>query len=208
MSHTDSSAAKTNNRESIPADMPDLADLIARCVLRDQMALKRLYHLAGAQMNAVIYRIVKSNEIAEEVLQEAFIQIWENASSYRSDMAKPLTWLTSIARYRALDRLDKEKRLAKRIVSSDADENYTEPAGDQAQSPSPELAYYWRQQSQHIVDCMAGLTEQVQSSIKLAYLEGYSRDEIAEVLSTNANTVKSWLHRGAERLRQCLKNKI
>lgn len=60
----------------------------------------------------------------------------------------------------------------------------------------------------HLLDCLQGLTESSQRSITLAYLEGYSREEIANLMQTKVNTVKSWLRRGAERLRQCLEAKI
>ena len=88
----------------------DLINLIARCSIKDQRAFKQLFEQVGSYLNAVAFRIVKSEALSNEVLQEAFIQIWNNASSYRPDIAKPLTWMTSIVRYRALDILEKEKK--------------------------------------------------------------------------------------------------
>lgn len=182
----------------------ELADLIARCSLRDQLALKMLYDRIGGYLNAVIFRILKSEEIANEVLQEALIQIWENAGSYRSHLAKPLTWITSIARYRALDRLEKEKRYAQRFQSDD--EIVETFASDEQSTPHNDVQN--TQLNQQIHKCLDLLNEQVRGSIKLAYLEGFSRDQIAERLGTKTNTVKSWLRRGAERLKQCLETKI
>ena len=89
----------------------ELINLIARCAIRDQAALKMLFDCSGAYLNAIVYRIVKSDDIAKEVLQEAFLQIWSNAQSYRPHLANPMTWMASIARYRALDRLEVEQRL-------------------------------------------------------------------------------------------------
>jgi RNA polymerase sigma-70 factor (ECF subfamily) len=101
-------------------DQDILVDLIARCALRDQRALKQLYEKVSPYLNRVAYNIMKSDDLANDVLQEAFVQIWHNAGDYRPDKAKPLTWLTSITRYRALDRLAKEQRHADK-VSVDAE---------------------------------------------------------------------------------------
>lgn len=177
-----------------------LVNLIARCALRDQAALKQLFDRVGPYLNAVAWRILKSTDLSNEVLQEAFLQIWENAASYRPHLAKPLTWMASITRYRALDRLDKEMRAGVHTRAIDEEEDF--PGGHE-----PEDALGASQLRFHLHHCLATLGDNIKRSIELAYLQGYSREEIAQKLSTNANTVKSWLHRGAERLRLCLEAK-
>ncbi|WP_086930390.1 RNA polymerase sigma factor [Agarilytica rhodophyticola] len=185
----------------------ELVALIARCAIKDQAALKLLYERVSPYLNAVAYRILKSDEMANDVLQEAFIQIWQNADAYRPHMAKPLTWMTSILRYRALDRLDKEKRYQQHIQNDDDSEDIfsTIPANSKS---APESTVQSSQVSQHIMICLGGLSEKIRESIKLAYLEGFSREEIANKYDTNPNTVKSWLRRGSERLKKCLETKI
>jgi RNA polymerase sigma-70 factor, ECF subfamily len=178
----------------------ELINLIARCALRDQAALKRLFERVGPYLNAVAWRILKSHELSNEVLQEAFLQIWNNASSYRPHLAKPLTWMASITRYRALDRLDKEARSNSNTRAINEEEDF--PGGDE-----PEHSLGASQLRFHLHQCLATLGDNIKRSIELAYLQGYSREEIAQTLSTNTNTVKSWLHRGAERLRLCLETK-
>ena len=186
----------------------ELANLIARCALRDQASFKRLYERVGGYLNAVIFRIVKSSESADEVLQEAFIQIWERADTYRPHLSKPLTWMTSIARYRALDRLEKEQRHTQRIqASSDEEDDGLENIADTV-SETPELAMETAQHGRNIQNCLSHLNEKVQTCVLLAYLEGYSREEIAEKMRTNTNTVKSWLRRGAQKLKDCLESKL
>lgn len=189
-------------------DQDVLIDLIARCAIKDQMALKALYGEVSGYLNAIAFRILKSDDLANEALQEAFIQIWENAPSYRPHLSKPRTWLSSIVRYRSLDKLEKEKRHMHVSVSV-YDENETDVLNDIPASPatSPEAQFSSGQLSAHIIDCLATLNEKVKLSIHLAYLEGYSREEIAKKLDSNANTVKSWLHRGSERLKRCLQEK-
>jgi len=178
----------------------ELINLIARCALRDQTALKRLFERVSPYLNALAWRILKSKELSNEVLQEAFLQIWNNASTYRPSLARPLTWMASITRYRALDRLDKETRFASKMTHLDEMDDI--PGGDE-----PEQSVGAIQLRFHLHQCLATLGDNIKRSIELAYLYGYSREEIAEKYATNTNTVKSWLHRGAERLRLCLESK-
>lgn len=181
-----------------------LLKLLARCALRDQKALKQLYDQLGPWLNAVAFRIVKSAELSNDVLQEAFVQIWNNAATYRPDKARPLTWICSIVRYRALDRLEKERKHLDRLVDSDdvhALDNY-------ADSQRPDDLVHADQVNEHLEDCLQNLGDRISTCIKLAYLYGYSREEIAEHYATGVNTVKSWLRRGAEKLKQCLESKI
>lgn len=179
-----------------------LINLIARCALRDQSALKQLYHRSAPFLNGVAFRILKDTEASNDVLQEAFVQIWTNASSYRPDKGRPVTWLASIVRYRALDRLEKEKRRTT-LFEEEGDIGLDQHSSDQ---PTPDQMTHRVQQSAQLKHCLGTLAVEMRESIELAYLQGYSREEIANKMKTNINTVKSWLHRGGERLKQCLTN--
>lgn len=181
----------------------ELINLIARCAIRDQVALKLLFDSVGPYLNAVVYRILKSEEATRDVLQEAFLQIWNNAGTYRPHLANPLTWMASIARYRALDRLDVEKRLRERFVSADHDYSLEDHVS--GHNPEQEVSAHQLQFDLH--RCLLTLSDNIKRSVELAYLYGYSREEIALKFETNTNTVKSWLHRGAERLKLCLEMK-
>ena len=185
----------------------ELVDLLARCALRDQKALKILYERVSGYLYAVTYRMLKSKELADEILQEAFVQIWDNAESYRPHLSQPLTWMASITRYRSLDRLDKEKRYAQRFQESDGDNDMINTA-EACPTQDPDSVLQSSQLGRQIEVCLRALKEDIQHSIKLAYLEGFSREEIATKLNTNVNTVKSWLRRGSERLKKCLETQI
>jgi RNA polymerase sigma-70 factor, ECF subfamily len=174
-----------------------LINLIARCALKDQLALKQLYDQTSAYLNAIAWRILRSQDLSNDVLQEAFLQIWKNAASYRPHMARPLTWMGSIIRYRALDRLEKDTLIQKHVRPFDEDEEFS--GGDE-----PEQLISLSQLQFHLHNCLNTLGDNIKRSIELAYLHGLSREEIALMLSSNVNTVKSWLHRGAERLKLCL----
>ena len=179
----------------------DLEDLIARCALKDKAALHSLYQRSASYLNGIIFRIVKNSDTSSEVLQEAFIQIWQNAAVYRADKARPLTWMTSIARYRALDRLEKENRKQQNILDNEEGTCVDQFAST---TPSPEALASQNQDNQKLQYCLNQLSEGIRRCIELAYLQGYSREEIAEQQGAKVNTVKSWLHRGAKSLKECL----
>jgi len=182
----------------------ELVTLIARCAIRDEAALKHLFDRLGGYLHGVAFRILQSEELSNEVLQDAFVQIWHRADSYRPDVARPLTWVTSILRYRALDQLARERKHSDRRLGGDDPAFLEQMAG----SDSPEDGVQAWQVQGLLAECLSVLSERVRRSLVLAYLEGYSRDDIAQRFNTNVNTVKSWLHRGAIRLRQCMESRI
>ena len=188
----------------------ELSALISRCSLRDQAALNILYKKVAPFLNNVAYKILRSEALSNEALQDGFVQIWNNASSYRQDVAKPLTWMCSIVRYRALDKLQSEQKHSKHIdqkYTNDDDEDI-EPLDRIPHKDTPEKDYAEGQSKAFIDQCLESLNPNVRQSITLAYLQGYTREELAETLGINMNTVKSWLRRGSERLKKCLETKM
>ena len=188
----------------------ELASLISRCSLRDQAALNILYKKTAPFLNSVAYKILRSEALSNEALQDGFVQIWNNAASYRQDIAKPLTWMCSIVRYRALDKLQSEKKHNKHIdqqYTNDEDEDI-EPLDRIPHKDTPEKDYAEGQSKAFINQCLESLNPSVRQSITLAYLQGYTREELAQTLGINMNTVKSWLRRGSERLKKCLETKM
>jgi RNA polymerase sigma-70 factor, ECF subfamily len=178
----------------------DLVNLIARCAIDDRLALKELFDRLQGYLYATALRLVRREDLAQEVLQETFIQLWQNANRYRTDRAKPLTWITSILRYRALDKLQSEQRHPPGPKDASQEEELLEVAADHC----PVLDSQHMQLRDRLGRCMETLGASIRQAIELAYWQGMSREEIAAIMQTNANTVKSWLHRGALRLKQCL----
>src|SRR5690242_1203607 len=88
-----------------------LSDLLARCALRDQRAFASLYQSSSAKLFAVAVRITRRRDWAEEVLQEAFVNIWNHAESYNPTKSAPMTWMTAIVRNRALDCLRRPREV-------------------------------------------------------------------------------------------------
>lgn len=104
-------AGASNDRDK------NLAQLLARVAQSDQAAFKSLYLIASPIIYGVLLRMFKVESLAEDALQETFLKIWERADRYDPDQGRPLTWMTSIARYHALDVL----RSRQSSVARDAD---------------------------------------------------------------------------------------
>jgi RNA polymerase sigma-70 factor (ECF subfamily) len=174
-----------------------LARLLARIALRDRSAFERLYQQVNGKLNSVALAIVGQQALADDVLQDAFMQIWHNAGSYHEELGTPLVWMRAIVRYRAFDQLSQQKR-KRQLTGDDPADHPVE--GVNAMSIANATA------DRQILDiCLQTLTASSRESILLAYLFGYSREEIAERMLKPLNTIKSWLKRGLERLEKCLR---
>lgn len=184
-------------------DNEELMDLLARCALRDQKALAALYQKTSAYLNGVAYRIVGSADSSNDVLQESFIQIWNNAANYTPAQGNPTTWMTSIVRYRAIDKLRHEGRHQNRPHQEEEADILLNTASAHTQ----EEVYGQYRLNAQLKECLNGLNHKFKQSVELAYLHGYSREELADTLGTNINTVKSWLKRGGAKLKDCMESK-
>ena len=178
----------------------ELHRLLSRCALRDPSALRSLYDEVAAKLNGVAYRITGSRDMAEDVLQISLIQIWESAPSYRPDLGRPMTWLTSIVRHRALDRVRAERR-RHRVVDEAVE---LEAMQLVSADPGPPEHFALHQTSGRLDTCLKRLSDAQRHAVMLAYYYGHTREETAEKLNAAVGTVKSWLHRALRRLEQCL----
>ncbi|NTS77223.1 sigma-70 family RNA polymerase sigma factor [Catenovulum sp. SM1970] len=184
------------------AEQHDLAKqltlLIGQCQLGDRQAFQQLYQLTSAQLNGIAYRITQNLDCANEVLQEAFIQIWQNCHQYRADKGEPFTWLASIVRYRAYDRLRHLERRQNHNTLT-FDEFHDSPTV--SQTAAFNLAELDKKQLDR---CLSQLSDHHSQSIIMAYIYGCSRDEISDYFKAPVNTIKSWIRRGLGSLKLCL----
>jgi len=178
-----------------------LKALIKRCAAQDQSALRSLYEETSAYLNRVSFNIVRSEDWSNDVLQEGFIQIWHNAAKYSEDLSAPLTWMSSIIRYRALDKMAYEKRHAGHAEL----ESLTDSLPSTGDTPEDDMRR--SEQQRAFMECLATLDSRSKQCVQLAYLRGSSREEMAQLFETNTNTIKSWLHRSVKRLSSCLEKK-
>lgn len=130
-------------------------------------------------------------------MQDSFVKIWHHASDYDPDKGNPLTWMGSIVRNRALDILRRSKR--EKLI--DQEPNEAEAANDLS-SPLEDLVK--SREAEALKNCMGQLDRDQQKSLLLAYWNGLSHQELAVRLARPLGTVKTWVRRGLERLRNCL----
>jgi len=173
--------------------------LLQRCAAGDASALRTLYQQVAPQLFSILLRILHRTDLAEEALQEVFMSVWRNASSYRPGRGSPMAWLTSIARYRALD---VRRSLRPDQFSGDMMEfaQETVAAEDTDLVEKTSLSA----DAQRLANCMERLTPQQDRVIRLAFTNGLTHEEIAARIGSPIGTIKSWARRGLQALRQCL----
>lgn len=181
------------------ADAALLQQLLAATARGDQRAFQRLYQASSSHLFGLLLRMLKRREWAEEALQDCYLKVWQKAETYAPEKGAPLTWLMTVARYRALDLLR-----VKRPEVEMPEENEAAPLtfADVAEDP---LARAVEQEGiGRLKQCMKGLQDEQQQSVLLAYYEGYTHQELADKLQAPLGTVKSWVRRGLQKLRECL----
>lgn len=180
----------------------DLAQLLARVALQDRSAFARLYRLTSQHLLGVAWRITLRREQAEEVLQDAFVSVWQHAGSYQRSIASPMTWLINIVRNRAIDglRAGREERARTQPLHGD-DGEIDLPADAEAEPPQLLAASIARL---GLDRCMGSLSAPQRQAVALAYYRGLAHGEIAETLAAPLGTVKAWVRRGLDRLKSCL----
>lgn len=182
----------------------ELADLLSRCALGERRAFAALYQRSSAHLFAVVLRIQRDRAQAEELLQEIYVSIWKAAASFDAAHSQPLTWMTSIARNRAIDSLRRAQAQPQTISTTPRDDDEAAP-----ELPAPEgggpLELLQRASDARALDhCVQALTPQQRQSVALAFYDGLSHAEVAEHLRQPLGTVKSWVRRALATLRQCL----
>lgn len=184
-----------------PANDSELMALIDRVAAQDDAAFKELYDQCAAKLYGLAMRVVGKREWADDVLQEAFLNIWRSAVDYRGHLSPPLAWMGLIVRSRALDFL--RRRNAERFnVSQELDEVLE--ATLEGDSPDPMSTAFASQQAQALHQCLARLENQQREVVSLAYLRDLSHSELARQLQLPLGTVKTWIRRGLEQLRACM----
>jgi RNA polymerase sigma-70 factor (ECF subfamily) len=175
----------------------DLDRLLAQIAKRDRPAFQDLYSRTAPKLLGVILRIIRDRARAEDVLQEVYLRVWERAGSFDPAAGRPMTWLITIARNRAID----VARQRLEVLVADDEDTETDWVASIADPRDESAEFETVDQLRH---CLDRLEELQRRCILEAYYEGYSREELARRHSRPVNTIKTWLHRGATTLRSCL----
>lgn len=182
------------------ADREQLTAWLAATASGDERAFRQLYASTSSQLYAVLLRILRSPDRAQDALQDAYIRIWQKADTYSPERGAPLTWLMSIARYRALDLLRRKRHEVAMPEEPDMMANLLED--NQGLSPLEENEN--QQSLDAIRECLSTLAPQQRDGVLLAYYEGLTHQELVSRMDAPLGTVKSWIRRGLLRLRECL----
>ena len=171
--------------------------LLGRCAKRDERALQELYQLISGQLLGVLMRILRRRAVAEEALQDVMVKIWERADQYVAYRGRAMAWITAIARYRAIDLLRRQQSAAP-LDDAPADALVDLSAADFVESTTS------ARMRKALNDCFSKLTAEQRRCLELAYVDGYSQDQIAGEIDSPLGTVKSWIRRGLASLKRCL----
>jgi RNA polymerase sigma factor (sigma-70 family) len=189
-----------------PQRSRELSQLLARAGLGDRMAFASLYERTSGHLLAVVLRIQRDRAQAEDLLQEVYVSVWKAASSFDAARSQPLTWLTSIARNRAIDSL-RRASAQPRLESSSRDDDDDRPDATEAladDGPGPVELLGRASDARELGHCMEQLSPPQRQSVALAFFDGLSHAEVAEHLREPLGTVKSWVRRALHTLKSCL----
>jgi RNA polymerase sigma-70 factor (ECF subfamily) len=162
----------------------------------DRAALRELYDATSAKLFGVCLRILSDRDESEDVLQEVYLTIWRRADRFEAGRAGVMTWISTIARNRAIDRLRARGPLA-----------YAEPVEELeiADGSTPaDILLETAQASGALNRCMGELDERTEKVIRTAFFEGVTYEALAHRMETPLGTVKSWIRRGLLKLKGCL----
>lgn len=178
-----------------------LAALIERVAAADGTALAALYEKTSAQLFAVLLRILKRRDLAEEALQDVFVLLWRKARSFHPERGPAMAWLIGMTRNRAID-IQRSRRREVPLEATGA----SEPREMAAPEAGPMDEALLALDRKRLEDCMGRLSANQSRGIRLAYLEGLTQEEIAAALASPLGTVKSWIRRGLQALKDCLQS--
>jgi RNA polymerase sigma-70 factor, ECF subfamily len=179
----------------------ELALLLGRVALRDRKAFQSLFQQTQGLVFGVCMRILNDREVTEEVVQDAYIKIWNRASDYREDRGSALTWMIAIARNRCLDVVRRRG-----VDDQPWQDHYAETIADESATPAEHAAS--NAEALAVRRCLATLDDAHRSAVEVAFVEGLAHAEVAERLQRPLGTVKSQIRRGLMKLKTCLEGAV
>ena len=186
--------ASPGDRERPAAELDLLLGKVAR---GDETAFEQVYDRVADPVYGLVRRVVRDPAQSQEVVQEVLVEVWRTASRYEPERGSAMAWIMTLAHRRAVDRVRAEQAAGDRqakVARSDQRIAYDEVAEDVEA----------RLDRERVRRCLGTLTDLQRESVTLAYYEGYTYREVAELLTVPLGTVKTRMRDGLIRLRDCL----
>lgn len=177
-------------REALKSAMVRLAD-------GDHSALQYIYDATSAKLFGICLRILGDRKEAEDALQDVYVNLWQRADRYDPERASPISWLSTFARNRAVDRLRSGKVHQGAVPVDEA-----APIPDAA--PLADTLLIDAEKTTQIHACLDSLEERQRLAIRTAFFDGKTYQQLAETADVPLGTMKSWVRRGLQKLRACL----
>ena len=174
------------------------AELLQKTAAGDQLAFKKLYKMSSPKLMSLSLRLMQGEALAEDVLQEGFIKIWDKAHTYAPGKGKAMTWMSTVVRNKGLDKL--------RSLKTKAAETEIQYEGLEFASVdlAPEQVEDLSQDVKGLMACLDKLKPDQRECILLSYYYGHTHQELSDKLGRPLGTIKAWIRRGLEDLRPCL----
>jgi RNA polymerase sigma-70 factor (ECF subfamily) len=170
--------------------------LVALVARGEEGALAELYDRVGRIAYGLALRVLRDERLAEDAVQEAFLQVWRSAATFRAERAKASTWILTLVHRRAVDLVRREQR---RQAEPLADETMFAQAGEET-----EEAAWLRFERERVQTALRQLPDVQREALELAYYGGFSQSELADRLGVPLGTIKSRMFAGLSRLRELL----
>lgn len=169
-------------------------DMLVLAAAGDRAAFRALYAQAGPKLYAICLRMMRTRDQADDVFQEAFVKVWERSWQFDPAKGEAMAWLATVTRHCALDRLRRAPKNHAGIDETVANEIDAEAAFRQ---PDPMM-------TRRLHHCLGQLRAEHRNAVVLAYVHGFTHEELAERMGVPLGTVKSWVKRGLEQLKDCM----
>jgi RNA polymerase sigma-70 factor (ECF subfamily) len=181
---------------SEPTAVPDDTELLTRVARGDDAAFGALYDSLGSSVYGLARRIIRDPARAEEVAQEVFLQVWQTAARFDPERGRAKSWVLTLAHRRAVDAVRRDQS------ATDRERTYDWTPGPDRDVVDETVSL--RLEHEQVRRCLEGLTDLQHEAITLAYFQGYTYAETAEVLGANPSTIKTRMRDGLVRLRDCM----
>jgi RNA polymerase sigma-70 factor, ECF subfamily len=178
------------------SESEDLVVLLVRVAARDEAAFTELYRRTSAKLYGVVYPILAKRDAGADAIQDAYMRIWEKAGDFDPAKGSPLAWMAAIARNRAIDEV--------RRVQAGSLEAMPEGVEAIADLINPFAARERLEELSALLDCLAKLDAEKRAVVMMAYYHGASRQALSKRFGRPVPTLKNWLRRSVEQLRDCL----